>query len=95
MCVAYVSGNFMEDGGGEKNSGHFPQGGVSTRTHTHRPYLDLDFRKNVTWDSEAPKNVTWFKRTVTREIPGVTVRLAPEAVYPETVYPESVYPETV
>ena len=61
MCVAYVSGNFLEDGGGEKISGHtFPQGEVPTRTlYTHRPYLDLDFRKKRNLAGRRQKNVTW------------------------------------
>ena len=47
--------------GVEKNKSPdtFHRGEVPTKTpYTHRPYLDLDFRKNVTWDREAPKNVT-------------------------------------
>ena len=27
--------------------------------YTHRPDLDLDFRKNVTWQGRRQKNVTW------------------------------------
>ena len=30
--------------------------------YTHRPDLDLDFRKNVTKSREAQKNVTWQGR---------------------------------
>ncbi len=65
----------MEEWGVEKNktTGHFFHRGSSDQdTYTHRPYLDLDFRKkrnleqgctkNVTWQGEAPKNVTWQGR---------------------------------
>ena len=48
-------------------------GGVSTRTPTHRPYLDLDFRKSVTelrLDRGAPKNVTWQGGTKKRNLAG-------------------------
>ncbi len=27
MCIGYIVGNFLEEGGGEKNSGHFSLGG--------------------------------------------------------------------
>ena len=75
--MVMVSGNFLEEWVVEKkNSGHTFHGEFRPgHLHTHRPYLDLDFRKNVTWQGRHQQNVTWFKRTVTHEIPGVTVRL--------------------
>ncbi len=56
MC-SYVSGNFMENGGGEKSPDTLSTGGEFQPGHlyTHRPYLDLDFRKNVTWQGGTKK----------------------------------------
>ena len=68
MC-SYVSGNFMEDGGGEKYPDNSPRGKFRPGHYTHTdPTWTWTLEKNVTWQEGAktrnlaggvPKNVTW------------------------------------
>ncbi len=64
MCVVLLVEIFWRNGGWRKKTpdtlftGSFNQ---DTYTHTD-PYLDLDFKKSVTWQGRHPKNVTWQGR---------------------------------
>ena len=56
MCVVLLVGIFWRNGGGEKKTpDNFPLGKFRLgHLYIHRPYLDLDFRKNVTKSRAAP-----------------------------------------
>ena len=72
MCKVVLVEIFWRNGVEKKKTPDtFHRGSSDQDTYTHRPYLDLDFRKNVTWQGrrqkrnlagEAPKNVTWQGR---------------------------------